>query len=300
MQSHIITVALLVLLAVQPSRCLAAAYGGGSRPPSRRRQHKKEPAESASPLAVANAITALASPAPLAVTYATKASCVEDWFFRFAQDETALGFDTETRPTFRKGDVYPPATLQLSTATDCLVVHLQHLDSMPQILGDTLASDVILKVGVGIDEDAVELWLHHGLDVNARLDPASVHKGDTKSLRGLAEELLGVRLDKSNSLTLTDWSKRQLNVAELQYAALDAWAGRALHDALARRRQEAERSDEAEGSDAAAASGTAPAPAVSRLAELVGDNERSCAALYAYRRVRQALRRQFIALDEEV
>ena len=61
--------------------------------------------------------------------------------------------------------------------------------------------------------------------------------GKEKSLRGLTEELLNIRLDKSKTLTLTDWSRRQLSIAELQYAALDAWAGRARicrHDRMER------------------------------------------------------------------
>lgn len=81
---------------------------------------------------------------------------------RECDEEATLGFDTETRPAFRKGEVHPPATLQLSTATATLVVPLLHLDAPPALLLDTLASTHIAKVGVGIDDDAIELWLHHG------------------------------------------------------------------------------------------------------------------------------------------
>ena len=95
-------------------------------------------------------------------TYATTAECIEEWLIRECDEEATLGFDTETRPAFRKGEVHPPATLQLSTATATLVVPLLHLDAPPALLLDTLASTHIAKVGVGIDDDAIELWLHHG------------------------------------------------------------------------------------------------------------------------------------------
>lgn len=234
------------------------------------------------PLAAENSVLQLKSPAVLAVTYATKAACVEEWFRRECTGEEALGFDTETRPAYRKGEVYPPATLQLSTAGACLVVHLSRFDGkkLPSAIIDALASRDVLKVGVGIDDDAIDLWLHHGLEVNGRRDLAAISSkprvGHMKSLRTLTEELLGVRLEKSSSLTLTDWAKRQLSGPELSYAALDAWAGRACYDGM---RQRASAGDDAGG-----------APVI----------ERSCAELYAYRRVRHSIRRSFAELEKEL
>ena len=222
----------------------------------------------------------------LAVTYATEARCIEEWLSAHS-GETALGFDTETRPTFRKGVVHPPATLQLSTPTDCLVAHLLHLDTVPTALVEVLASTQILKAGVGVDNDAIELWLHHGLEVRARLDladgAAAALGVEAKSLSGLTADVLGVTLNKSRRLQLTNWARRALSVAEAQYAALDAWAGRALHDELARQHN----------------GGGGGGGGASPLSEWVV-GERTCAELYAFRRMRQALKQLFTSLNMDL
>ena len=162
--------------------------------------HGRRPTpKSSAPLAEENGMLAISSPADIQITYATRAECIVDWFAcECNDDQLALGFDTETRPSFRKGEVHPPATVQLSTATAVLVVHLLHLDAIPPVLVDILASSATLKVGVGVDDDVIELWLHHGLEVNGRLDlahrPAATRSATkAKSLKGLAEELIGVR-----------------------------------------------------------------------------------------------------------
>merc|ERR1719272_2229365 len=57
-------------------------------------------------------------PTPLRITYATESSCVERWLAA-RRHEPAFGFDTETRPAYRKGEVFAPATLQPATAWWC-------------------------------------------------------------------------------------------------------------------------------------------------------------------------------------
>ena len=223
---------LLRLTLLLPSVTTAAALAG---PPQSRRRHPpaRPSAAEASPAASENTVLQVAQPMPLSITYATESSCVESWLSA-RRHEPAFGFDTETRPAFRKGVVFAPATLQLSTATDCLVVHLAHLEApWPAALVEVLASPETLMCGLGIDDDAVELWLHHGLEVFGRVEllrMPGASKGS--SLAGLAETLLGVRLGKSKRLTMTRWDKRPLRNDELAYAAVDAWAGYACHGAL--------------------------------------------------------------------
>ena len=257
-------------LALLPATA-AAALAGSPRPSGSHRRSQRSPAASPSPDAAENSVLEVALPAPLCITYATEASCVESWLSTHGR-EPVFGFDTETRPSYRKGEVFAPATLQLSTAADCLVVHLSHLDApLPTALVELLAGDA-LKVGLGIDDDAVELWLHHGLEVNGRVELCSM-EGAAKgsSLAALAEATLGVPLGKSKRLTMTPWDKRPLCQSELAYAAVDAWAGHACHAAL--------------GGGAGQSQPVA---------------ERSCAELFARRRVRRVLREQLAALDAEI
>jgi hypothetical protein len=197
-----VTLVLLLLLGALPQ---PAAWGRGTTPNANAGRRRK-PATSSGPAAEENgAILFEAGEGHrIEVTYATTSECIERWMIRECNNASVLGFDTETRPSYRKGEVYPPALVQLSTATATLVIHLLHLDVIPPVLVDTLASDAILKVGVGVDDDAIDLWLHHHLDVNARLDLSRMGASEKpSSLRALCEEVLGVRLDKSSSLTLT-------------------------------------------------------------------------------------------------
>lgn len=262
-------------------------------------------------------------PTPLRITYATESSCVESWLCA-RRHEPAFGFDTETRPAFRKGEVFAPATLQLSTATDCLVVHLAHLEApFPAALVEVLASPDALMCGLGIDDDAIELWLHHGLEVFGRVELLSM-PGASKgsSLAGLSESLLGARLGKSKRLTMTRWDKRPLLNDELAYAAVDAWAGHACHGALLQRllqrraavgqgqpprqlppRQSLPRQLLADAPEGDAPEGAAVGEASDGGGageERPGVAERSCAELYARRRVRRILRDGFVALDAEL
>ena len=55
-----------------------------------------------------------------AVTYATTAPAVHSWLEAHVEPCCVLGFDTETRPSFKKGQVHPPAVVQLSTTDACL------------------------------------------------------------------------------------------------------------------------------------------------------------------------------------
>eukprot|EP00316_Scyphosphaera_apsteinii_P020590 CAMPEP_0119318504 /NCGR_PEP_ID=MMETSP1333-20130426/46653_1 /TAXON_ID=418940 /ORGANISM="Scyphosphaera apsteinii, Strain RCC1455" /LENGTH=352 /DNA_ID=CAMNT_0007324699 /DNA_START=145 /DNA_END=1203 /DNA_ORIENTATION=+ len=236
------------------------------------------------------------------ITYATCSRCVQEWLMQHRA--AVLGFDTETRPQFIKGETAnAPATLQvvpalmwhhepskhsrvleivaqLSTASACLVIHLTHCERTKhwlKPLRTLLADPTVLKAGVGIDDDAISLWLHWGFDVNGRLDLGRVG-GSNRGLKSLAAEYLGLNLEKSKSLALSDWELRPLSEAQLNYAALDAWVGHALFSQLA-----------------------AIQPEIFSYHVLQHrlSGQRELAELYARRRVRQAIRAQFITLDKE-
>ena len=66
--------------------------------------------------------------------------------------ERVLGFDTETRAAFRKGEAYPPALLQFATAGAVWLIQLRGLTSLGG-LADLLGSAQHLKAGVGLDHD---------------------------------------------------------------------------------------------------------------------------------------------------
>lgn len=153
---------------------------------------------------------------------------------RLLEKETILGFDTETRPTFRVGQSYPPAVLQLVGEHAAYIFQLRHCRLAPALLR-LLANPQIIKAGVALDRDVKELnalasFTPAGfVDVGELARQAGcMHQG----LRGLATLLLGFRISKKAQTS--NWAKETLTRAQIEYAATDAWVGRELYQKLQR------------------------------------------------------------------
>ena len=61
--------------------------------------------------------------------------------------ESVVGWDTETRPAFRKGEVYRPSLLQVATARAVYVIALQKIDASADVAGFFGAAGIV-KVGI--------------------------------------------------------------------------------------------------------------------------------------------------------
>ncbi len=148
--------------------------------------------------------------------------------------EQLLGFDTETRPAFRKGQSYLPSLLQLAGERQVYIFQLGHV-GLPAPVRAILASPDIIKAGVSVDFDIRELQKIASfrpagfVDIGRLAKKAGIRN---HGLRGLAAVLLGLRITKSAQTS--NWARDQLTPAQLTYAATDAWVSREIHLALAR------------------------------------------------------------------
>ena len=86
------------------------------------------------------------------------------------QRESVLGFDTETRPSFKKGENYSVSLLQLSTSDEAFLFRLNHL-GLPDDLVSLLADRDILKVGVAILDDVRALLKLKKFDAELFIKP---------------------------------------------------------------------------------------------------------------------------------
>lgn len=146
--------------------------------------------------------------------------------------QTLLGFDTETRPAFRKNESYLPALLQLASKTEVFIFQLKHL-GLARPLRDILADPSIIKAGVSLNYDIRELKKISNFKSAGFVDLGSLaKKANIKNhgLRGLAAVLLGFRISKGAQTS--NWAKDDLTPRQIQYAATDAWIGRKLHQSL--------------------------------------------------------------------
>jgi ribonuclease D len=148
------------------------------------------------------------------------------------KDETILGFDTETRPAFRKGEHYSPALLQLAGANDAFLFQLKQT-GLPKSLKDILGNPNIIKAGVSIDYDISELRELSDFEPMGFVELGNRAKElgiQNLGLRGLAAVVLGFRISKGASTS--NWENSNLTHSQIAYAATDAWVGRELYMAI--------------------------------------------------------------------
>jgi ribonuclease D len=143
--------------------------------------------------------------------------------------ETLLGFDTETRPTFRVGEYYQPSLLQLATGNEVFLFQIK-LTGLTKGLREILASPDIIKTGVSIRDDLSELRKLAGFEPAGFVELATcARQAHIKNLglRGLAALLLGFRVSKREQTS--NWAKNELTESQVRYAATDAWLGREIY-----------------------------------------------------------------------
>lgn len=190
-------------------------------------------------------IKSIAGPFPL--VYTNDPATVTQWIDKYVTRKSInyVGFDTESVPDapwmVERGKVPGPATVQLSTMESSLVVHLSHCRNnlVPPALVELLYSRDVVKVGVGIDDDMLELYRRLNFVGRCRFDLAGIHIASSKQMTGLKRlvlNILGVKMSKSKKLARSDWSLLPLSNKQLAYCARDAWAGAALMDVLMQRR----------------------------------------------------------------
>ena len=148
------------------------------------------------------------------------------------EKESILGFDTETRPTFRVGQSYLPAVLQLVGEQAAYVFQLRYC-RLSKALRRLLANPKIIKAGVALDRDVQELNKLAPFEPAGFVDVGELAKQAgcmNHGLRGLAALLLEFRVSKD--CQTSNWAKRTLTRAQIEYAATDAWVGRELYHKL--------------------------------------------------------------------
>lgn len=145
-----------------------------------------------------------------------------------------IGFDTETRPSFRAGVSYKVALLQLSTEDTCYLFRLSHIRLSNRIL-KILGSRQILKIGADVAGDIRSLHALRSFHADGFIDlqrEASRWGIEEKSLRKLSAIVLGKRVSKAQRLS--NWEAEILTEQQREYAATDAWVCVQILSALER------------------------------------------------------------------
>ena len=144
------------------------------------------------------------------------------------RQESVVGFDTETRPSFRKGESHPTCLVQAATASTVYLFQLRRLEVFP-MLAELLAAPRIVKAGVGLAHDLRSLKLVLPFVEQNVLDLGVVARRGglaQTGLRNLAGIFLGFRIPKG--ARTSNWAAAQLSAQQITYAATDAWVCREL------------------------------------------------------------------------
>lgn len=141
---------------------------------------------------------------------------------------TALGFDTESKPTFAKNEQSDgPHIVQLATLSKAYIFQLHDADCR-RVVALLLESNAIIKAGFGLGDDRRRLISKLGVDPQGVLDLNTVfrNKGYRKDMgvRGAVAVLFNKRFIKSRKATTSNWANARLSEAQLIYAANDAYA----------------------------------------------------------------------------
>ena len=151
---------------------------------------------------------------------------------RYLNRQRLLGVDTETRPSFKRGEHFPTALVQIATEKKCFLFRLS-LIGMPRELADVFANPKIRKVGLAFKDDLIGLKrLRHFtprncIDVQKMVGQYGILDLGLQKIFAIC---FGKKISKSQQLT--NWENAVLTPEQARYASTDAWATLLIYNEL--------------------------------------------------------------------
>ena len=140
-----------------------------------------------------------------------------------------IGFDTESKPSFHKGEHYLPSLIQIATDKKVYIFQIAKIRGL-KCLKDIFSKSDILKVGIAIRDDVLKLKEIEHFTSAGFIDISDLTKQlgiQVTGLRNLTAIFFKFKISKSSQVT--DWSVEKLSQKQLIYAATDAWISRELY-----------------------------------------------------------------------
>ncbi len=146
--------------------------------------------------------------------------------------EKVLGFDTETRPSFRKGKKHQVSLLQLATEDEAYLIRLNKV-GLPDSIIRVFEDENIKKIGLALRDDIRALTHLKSFKPGGFIDLQQYVKHFEildNGLKKLTANILGFRISKKQQTS--NWEKDILDNDQLVYAATDAWVCHQIYDTL--------------------------------------------------------------------
>ena len=143
--------------------------------------------------------------------------------------EKIIGFDTETKPSFKKGEYFHPSLIQLATENDAYLFQLNKNQKIFKIL-KIFENSNIIKTGVAIERDVKDLNKIFTFKPKNFVELSTIAKNndiENLGLRSLTALFFESKLSKKEQIS--NWAKNNLTESQIKYAATDAWISRKLY-----------------------------------------------------------------------
>jgi len=137
-----------------------------------------------------------------------------------------IGFDSEQKPTFKKGQAsHGVSLIQLATASKCYLIHTKQIKNLQPLI-NLLENNKIIKVGTGLKGDNEALLRQFNLRLKSTIDLETVFKKlSAKNQIGAkkaASIILNENLQKSKNMSRSNWENKELSIGQIKYASEDA------------------------------------------------------------------------------
>lgn len=142
----------------------------------------------------------------------------------YLNSQKIVGIDSETRPTFKKGQIHKVALLQVSTLDCCFLFRL-NIIGLPTSLISFLENPTIIKAGLSLKDDLMMLNKRAPFKQKGCIELQEYVRTfgiQDMSLQKIYALLFKEKISKSQQLS--NWEGEILTDAQKQYAAVDAWA----------------------------------------------------------------------------
>lgn len=143
---------------------------------------------------------------------------------RYLLSQPILGFDTETRPSFKRGHQYKVSLLQVSTIDTCFLFRLNHTGLTPAII-QLLEDRTVKKIGISWHDDLNSLNKIGNFKTGSFIEIQDLVRDlgiEDLSLQKLYANLFNQKISKRQQLS--NWETDILTDKQKMYAATDAWA----------------------------------------------------------------------------
>ena len=143
--------------------------------------------------------------------------------YLFLKKQKIIGFDTESRPTFKKGVSSNVSLIQFSTKNEVFLFRINIIGFDDKLI-DLINDKKIKKIGIAIFDDIKSLQKIKEFESNSVIDlnKLALNLG-FESIGAVKLSILILGFSISKSARLSNWEKKDLTTSQIEYAATDAW-----------------------------------------------------------------------------